>query len=152
MTQNYAYASEESTETEEQDQTDTSEEEDTFQVEEENSESESENEDEVQTLSGGSSKKDTKGPTIDNRSPNAGTATIPINMEIKVTFNEPLQISSISTATFLLKVTVDGKIIPGTASFKSRWKNGFIRCNFRSCILAILYSHTDIGCKRFGRK
>lgn len=144
ITQNYAYGSEGLTEseqdqTEEQDQTDTSEEEDTIQAEEESSETQSEHENETRELSAERLKKDTQGPTIDSRTPSVEAATIPINTNIKVTFNEPIKPSSANTATILLRGTIDGKIIPGTVSLSQDGKTATFDA---TSALAYLQSYT----------
>lgn len=128
MTEHYSYAS---TDTDEQNSGEASDE-DTpeqqqddseIQSESEDSEfqSESEDEDEIQTLSG-VSKKDTKSPTIDSRSPNVGTVQIPVNTNIKVTFSEPVQSSTVATSTFQLKIAGGATEVPGSVSLSSDGK------------------------------
>jgi hypothetical protein len=143
ITQNYAYASEGLTETEQdqieaQDQTDTSEEEDTIQAQEESSETQSEHENETRGLSAERLTKDTQGPTIDSRTPSVEAATIPINTDITVTFNEPIKPSSANTATILLR-GIDGKINPGTVSLSQDGKTATFDA---TSVLAYLQSYT----------
>ena len=93
MTQYYAYAS---TDTEEEDNADMIE--DDSSEQQNDTESETGDEDQIQELSGSGGKKmkDMLRPTIVSKSPNVDTVTIPVNTDVKVTFSEPVQSSSLS--------------------------------------------------------